>query len=224
MILKVKDSTCVTEQYSCQSGFCISERELKLFEEIDLFGSGGFDVYGYIDQVFGKSESWVVLHNCKFEYNKKPAVFDHLVINSYLEIFAINSSFFNCDIEVGETGRCLVNCNGKSFQVDSPIKLNEFNIFLLNSYLKHKNLLPKRLGMEMLPTFKNVILLSDKSEIDCKGNFCEGIIVTRVKDFKDVLKKHLTPIKADEKLRSVSHHMSTESIQKFSLDLLKSCE
>jgi hypothetical protein len=119
----------------------------------------------FLDFHLKDSQNWVVIHDLRIEHRGKVAQIDHLVVGRFLYMFVLESKSFSYGIKITPEGEFL-RWNGKGYQgIESPIEQNKRHIFALEQSVKDRDLAPKRLGFSIPITFRNVVLISPKSQI-----------------------------------------------------------
>ncbi len=138
------------------------ERELKAIRTGVL---GEEDGAYYINFFFGESKNWAVIHDLRIEYGGQTAQIDHLLMNRMFDIYVLESKNYSYKVTITPEGEWKVHSGGHYYGVPSPIEQNKRHIHLLERFFKAKEILPKRMGIGILPRLKNFILLSPKSII-----------------------------------------------------------
>lgn len=170
MILKKMDSKQeeIAELTALLKGRLISyqrfliERELKA---IRSGVSGEKDSAYYIDFYFGDSRNWAVIHDLRLEHKGQVAQIDHLLINRFFDMYVLESKNFSYKLKITPEGEFQTYYGKEYIGIPSPIEQNKRHIHILDLFLKHHDILPKRIGISIRPKFKNLILVSPKSII-----------------------------------------------------------
>lgn len=119
-----------------------------------------------IDFYFGKSENWMVIHDLRLECDGRVAQIDHLLISRFLECYVIETKNYSASIEISEKGEFTRIDDTRTFGIASPIEQNNKHIKVLRSMFgKLADKLPKRMGIKLIPEFRNVILFSKTAQI-----------------------------------------------------------
>lgn len=119
----------------------------------------------FLDFHLKDSKNWVVIHDLRIEHRGKVAQIDHLVIGRFLYMFVLESKSFSYGLKITPEGEFL-RWNGKAYQgIESPIEQNNRHIFALEQSVKDRSLAPKRLGLSIPITYRNVVLISPNSQI-----------------------------------------------------------
>ncbi|HXX82212.1 MAG TPA: NERD domain-containing protein [Thermodesulfovibrionales bacterium] len=140
----------------------LMERELKLLKSGE---KGEKDSTYYIDFDFGSSQNWAVIHDLRLEFEDKVAQIDHLLISRFFEFYVLETKSFSYALKITNDGEFLASYNNKYYGIPSPIEQNRRHIVLLEKVIKARNIMPTRLGIQMLPAFKSYILVSPQSRV-----------------------------------------------------------
>ena len=138
------------------------ERELRA---IRSGVSGEKDSAYYIDFYFGNSKNWAVIHDLRLEHKGQVAQIDHLLINRFFDIYALESKNYSYKLKISPEGEFETYYSKEYFGIPSPIEQNKRHIYFLDLFLKQRDVLPKRMGISIRPRFKSLILVSPKSII-----------------------------------------------------------
>jgi hypothetical protein len=138
------------------------ERELKA---IRSGVSGEKDSAYYIDFYFGNSKNWAVIHDLRLEHRGQVAQIDHLLINRFFDVYVLESKNYSYKLKITPEGEFQTYYGKDYVGIPSPIEQNKRHIHLLDRFLKHHDILPKRIGISIRPKFKSLILVSPKSII-----------------------------------------------------------
>ncbi len=167
MIIKKMDSKQeeIAELTALLKGKLIPYQRFLIERELKTVRSG---VYGeedsayYIDFYFGNSRNWAVIHDLRLEHKGQVAQIDHLLINRMFDIYVLESKNYSYKLKISPEGEFQVYYGKEYIGIPSPIEQNKRHIHLLDLFLKHRNILPKRMGISIRPRFKNLILVSPK--------------------------------------------------------------
>lgn len=124
----------------------------------------------HLDFFFKESQDWAVLHDLRLEIGEQVAQIDHLLIGRQLDIYVIESRYYNSDVKIDESGAFHCMVNKKPVMVASPIARNQRYVEFLQQYLRQNGLLPSRLGLTIKPRFHSVVLLSPTSRVTLLGH------------------------------------------------------
>lgn len=119
----------------------------------------------YLNFDFGASPNWAVLHDVRLEEDGQVAQIDHLLINRFLEFYVLESKNFAYGVKIDENGEFLAFYNRHYQGIPSPIEQNRRHIVVLEKCFKNHDIMPKRLGINIKPTFINYVLMSPSSRI-----------------------------------------------------------
>lgn len=110
---------------------------------------------------------WFVIHDLRLEIDGLVAQIDHLLINRYLEVNVCESKHFSEGVAINDHGEFTAFFGGKPYGVPSPIEQNRRHIAILERLFKSGAIrLPTRLGITLQPTFKNLVLVSQRARIN----------------------------------------------------------
>lgn len=137
----------------------------------------------HLDFYFKESRDWVVLHDLRLEMGENVAQIDHLLINRQLDIYVVESRFYNSDIKIDDKGDFHCLYNKKPVIMSSPVARNLRHIDFLHQYLGQNGLLPTRLGLTIKPRYHNIVLVSPTSRVtrpnDAGDSFPEVVAADR---------------------------------------------
>lgn len=137
-----------------------------------------------IDFYFGKSKNWVVIHDLRLECEGRDAQIDHLLISRFLECYVVETKNYSASIEISEKGEFTRIDDTRSFGIASPIEQNNKHIDVLRSmFEKLADKLPKRIGIKLMPEFRNVVLFSKTAQIKRPVKF-DTSAVMKAEQFK----------------------------------------
>jgi hypothetical protein len=111
------------------------------------------------------SKNWMVLHDLRIEHRGKVAQIDHLVINRFLYVYVLESKSFAYGVKITPEGEFLRWDRKEYHGIESPIEQNKRHIFALEQSVKDRDLAPNRLGFSIPVTYRNVVMISPKSQI-----------------------------------------------------------
>ena len=170
MIIKKMDSKQeeITELTALLKGRLTSNQRFVIERELKTIKSGVSGEKGsayYIDFYFENSKNWAVIHDLRLEHRGKVAQIDHLLINRFFDMYVLESKNYSHRLKITPEGEFQIYYGKEYIGIPSPIEQNKRHIHLLGLFLKHHNILPKRVGISIRPRFKNLILVSPKSVI-----------------------------------------------------------
>jgi hypothetical protein len=172
MIIKKMDSKQeeIAELMALLKGRLTSNQRFLIGRELKTIKSGVSgekDSAYYMDFYFGNSKNWAVIHDLRLEHRGQVAQIDHLLINRFFDMYVLESKNYSHShrLKITPEGEFQIYYGKEYTGIPSPIEQNKRHIHLLGLFLKHHNILPKRVGISIRPRFKNLILLSPKSII-----------------------------------------------------------
>jgi hypothetical protein len=118
-----------------------------------------------LDFHFGPSKNMMVLHDLRLELNGRVAQIDHILINRLCEVYVLETKSFSSGLLINELGEFSTTFDGRKVGIPSPIEQNERHITVLRDAFKQIGL-PKRLGINIPPSFHPVILVSQNAVIE----------------------------------------------------------
>ncbi len=139
------------------------ERELKA-KKGGIYGEE--DSAYYINFYFGNSRNWAVIHDLRLEHKRQVAQIDHLLINRVFDIYVLESKNYSYKLKISPEGEFQAYYGREYIGIPSPVEQNKRHIHLLDLFLKHHDILPKRMGISIRPRFKNLVLVSPKAIIN----------------------------------------------------------
>jgi len=119
----------------------------------------------YLDFSFKPSKNWALIHDLRLEHEGFVAQIDHLLIGRMLDLYVIESKNYNQGVAISDEGDFSYFYGKRPIPIESPIAQNERHIRLLDRYLTENNLLPRRLGVTLRPSYKNIVLISPASRL-----------------------------------------------------------
>lgn len=119
----------------------------------------------YLDFEFKNSKNWALIHDLRLEHEGDVAQIDHLLIGRMMDIYVIETKNFNQGVVISDDGDFSYFYKNKPYSIQSPIAQNERHIRFLKRFLNNSDLLPKRLGVTLQPSYKNIVLISPNSRL-----------------------------------------------------------
>jgi hypothetical protein len=138
------------------------EREFRFMKSGDR---GENDSSYYIDYYYTSSKNWAVIHDFRLEHDKRVAQIDHLLINRFLDIYVLESKNFSYGLKITDDGQFLIINNNDYIAIESPLEQNKRHVALIEKFIEEKDIVPKRLGLTISPSFKSYVLISPKSRL-----------------------------------------------------------
>ena len=218
MLIKKRDSkqadideltTLLSLPLSAEKKFLI-ERELRFIKSGD---QGETDAAYFIDFHFGSGKNWAVIHDLRLEHQGRVAQIDHVLINRFLEVYLLESKNFSYGVKITDVGEFLVYYN-KYFSIESPIEQNKRHLIVLEDIFKKYDIMPKRLGITMIPTFRSYILVSTKSRVmrPPKEHFDTSMVI-KADTLRTQIDKEFDNMGALSVLATASKMVSRETIK-----------
>lgn len=169
----------------------------------------------YLNFQFKDSKNWALIHDLRIEHSGHVAQIDHLLIGRMMDVYVIESKNFSSGVEVSDDGDFSYLYKNKPYAIPSPVAQNERHIHLLNRFLTENSLLPKRLGVQLKPNYRNIVLISPESNLakPKKGLFNSSAVMKGDKFFS-FFKKDLESDSLNS-LISISKVISSESLRGF---------
>ena len=221
MIIKNKDNNQDSIDYlSDLLERDFSDEKKSLIErEIKSLYSGSSDketASCFLNVEFKQSNNWILIHDLRLDLNGEVAQIDHLLIGRAMDVFVIDSKNYTYDVLISENGDFSYFYNDSPYPIPSPIEQNQQLIKLLDKFLIENELLPKRLGMTLNPNYKNIVLLSPKSQLTkpLKGIYdCSAVMKTD--KFSERFTDGLDSDDALDDMTSIAKVVSKDSLQRF---------
>ena len=165
------------------------ERALHTVKSGDL---GETDAAYFIDFHFASSKNWAVIHDLRLEHLDLVAQIDHLLINRFFDIYLLETKNFSYGVKITDTGEFLRIDGNKYSAIESPIEQNKRHQIVIEKVIKKYDLMPKRLGMAITPSFCNYVLVSPKSRVirPAKGRFDTSMVI-KADTLRDAIDKRV---------------------------------
>jgi hypothetical protein len=126
---------------------------------------GESDSAYHIDFHYREKPNWAVIHDLRIEYGGNVAQIDHLLITRFLEFYVLESKSYAYGLKITDRGEFMFWDRHRYVAMESPIEQVRRHAIVLEQLLKGEELLPKRLGVAISPTFKPYVLVSPKSSV-----------------------------------------------------------
>ncbi len=227
MIIKKRDSRKddIKKLEKLLSSYNLSAKQKFLIEReiytIKKGEAGEKDSSYYIDFYYGDSKNWTVIHDLRIEFNGKVAQIDHILINRFFDIYVLESKNYNYNLRITELGEFEIKYKNNYIGISSPIEQNKRHIDLLSKFIEAKNILPKRVGINIQPRFFNYILISPKAIIrrpkSKKFNFSN---VIKADMLPSVIMKNSEEINTLDVFKSILKISSFSTVEKFAKELI----
>jgi len=195
----------------------IIERELKCLYSGD---KGEKTSAYYLDFDFKDSKNWALIHDLRFEHNGDVAQIDHLLIGRMMDIYVIETKNFSSGVAISDEGDFSYFYSNKPIPIASPIAQNERHIKLLDRFLSENKLYPKRLGVALKPSYRNIVLISPESRLTKpnKGVFdCSAVM--KSDKFANYFKDDMDSDNTLNSMVSIAKVISKDSLRSFAESL-----
>ena len=140
-----------------------------------------------IDFEYAKSPNWAVIHDLRLEHGGRTAQIDHVLINRWMDVYALETKYFSSGMKITEDGEFLRYDSYKRTYVGmaSPLEQNNRHIQVLKDVLETIDL-PTRLGMRIAPNLQSFVLIAPEARVIRPERFDTSRIIKA-----DQLKKSL---------------------------------
>ena len=188
------------------------ERELKCLYSGD---KGEKSSAYYLEFDFKDAKNWALIHDLRIEHNGQVAQIDHLLIGRMMDCYVIESKNFSSGVSISDEGDFSYFYQNKPCAIPSPIEQNERHIRLLDRFLSDNKLYPTRLGVQLKPNFRNIVLLSPTSNLKKpKKGLYDCSAVMKADKFLRHFNKDVNSDPVNS-LLSITKVMSSESLRGF---------
>jgi hypothetical protein len=196
----------------------------RIYDELSMLRAGikGEQDSAYeIDFYFGKSKNWMVVHDLRLGCDGRVAQIDHLLISRFLVCYVIETKNYSASIEISEKGEFTRIDDTRSFGIASPIEQNNKHIEVIRSvFEKLADKLPKRIGIKLMPEFRNVVLFSKTAQIKRPIKF-DTRAVMKAEQFKSWIDEEMNnPNPSTRDFIQVAKVVSSETITDLGLRLV----
>ncbi len=140
---------------------------------------GNAEAAGLIDSVYSRSPDWAVIHDLYLQHGGRFAQIDHLLINRWMDVYALDSSSFDAGLRITDQGEFQRwNEDFGQFQgIASPIEPIR-RIGLLRDAIA-EIAQPALLGMmRLLPSYQPFVLVSPRARLERSSHFDSSRVVT----------------------------------------------
>jgi hypothetical protein len=171
------------------------------------------DAAYHLDFYFTDTPDWVVIHDLRLEMGDTTAMFDHLLISRGLDIYVIESKYYNNSVRISEDGEFGYYVDNHPVVAPSPAERNRKNIEFLNNYLLKNGLLPTRFGLAIKPNFHNIVLVSPTSSVQLPRRDVDlGYEVVRSDYFLERFSPKLPSGTRPHDFVALARHIPTENL------------
>lgn len=122
----------------------------------------------FIDFELKDSRNYGVLHDLRLEHNERVAQIDHLIIGRCLDIILIESKNIGTAIRTNTEGEFEVRTRYGWKGMSSPVEQSKRHARVLGDLLANLDLLPRRLGLQLRPTFHHWVLVPPECNVTRK--------------------------------------------------------
>lgn len=168
----------------------------------------------FIDFDYGEaSKNWAVIHDLRLEHGGRTAQIDHLLINRFLEIYALETKHFQSGVKITEDGEFLRwNDYRKSYEpMESPIAQNARHISVLRDVCSSVDF-PERLGIRLQPSLHSFVLMSNKAKIYRPKRFDTSSVI-KMDQLKGRIDRDLDNVSVFGAIGKVSKLVSAAAVQ-----------
>lgn len=118
----------------------------------------------HIDFHLKDSRNWMIIHDLRIEWEGRVAQIDHLIINRLLEMYVVESKNLKTKVRYQNGG--WEHMSGKEWVgFPCPLDQNRRHILVLKKLVEDKQLAPTRLGVNLSPTYINVVVVNPACSI-----------------------------------------------------------
>jgi len=194
------------------------EREIKTLKAGDR---GEQDSAYYIDFYYKDSKNWAIIHDLRIECGGNVAQIDHLLIDRLFEFYILESKSYAYGVKITDRGEFSFWHKNHYISIPSPIEQNKRHILVLEELLKREDILPKRLGISIRPTYKSYVLISPKSNVirPSGKEFNTDMVIKSDELFRQI-QKETDQFNATDALNVMIKLISTETLIEFSERLI----
>ena len=129
-----------------------------------------------IDFHFASRDDWAVIHDLRIEWRGRVAQIDHLLINRLLHVWLCESKHFSEGVAINEHGEFTAFLAGRPKGIESPIEQNHRHTRVLETVLGSSICpVPSRLGIELRPEIRSLVLVSPKARISRPKTLFAGL-------------------------------------------------
>ncbi|WP_018234388.1 nuclease-related domain-containing protein [Thioalkalivibrio thiocyanodenitrificans] len=167
---------------------------------------------------YGASKNWMIIHDLRLEHENLVAQIDHLIINRFLDIVVCESKSFSEGIEINERGEYAALYRNTPRGIPSPFEQNGKHIEVLRAAFKSGLVrLPRRLGLSIQPSYRNLILISKYAQINRPSTDIPDLdSLIKVDQMKPWLEKMLD---SDNNPLTLGKVVSTDTVEMFARSL-----
>ena len=121
-----------------------------------------------IDQQFGDSDEWAVLHDLRLRVQGHAVQINHVLINTSLSVVCLDTRYLGVGLDISENGLCQIVGSKPRRTVASPVNKMAKDLRMFETLLNSSGLLPRRLGMAQRAAFKGYVLTCPSQRLAVK--------------------------------------------------------
>lgn len=165
MVIKEKcplDSDCRRlEELLVEEALTARQRQLIRDEISNLRAGerGEREAAYFIDFELRDSKNYAVLHDLRIEHKGRVAQIDHLIVGRLANAILIESKNISTGLRTNERGEFEVKTRFGWKGMASPVEQNKRHVDVLREFLEASEILPKRLGFQLMPEFYHWVLV-----------------------------------------------------------------
>lgn len=173
----------------------------------------------FIDFDYARNPNWAVIHDLRLEHAGRVAQIDHVLINRFMEVYALETKYFNSGVKITEEGEFLRwnDWKRRYEPMDSPLAQNERHISVLRDAFDTLPL-PERLGLRLKPSFVSFVLVSNKAKIIRPDRFDTRQVI-KADQLKSRIDRDLDQVNVLGALALTSKLVSAETVEKLARGL-----
>lgn len=175
----------------------------------------------FIDFDYARNPNWAVIHDLRLEHAGRVAQIDHVLINRFMEVYALETKYFNSGVKITDEGEFLRwNDWKKRYEpMESPLAQNERHISVLRDVCDTLPL-PERLGLRLKPSFVSFVLVSNKAKI-MRPKCFDTAQVIKADQLKSRIERDLDQVNMLGALALTSKLVSAETVEKLARGLAR---
>jgi hypothetical protein len=113
----------------------------------------------FIDFELRDSKNYAVLHDLRIEHEGRVAQIDHLIIGRMANAILIESKNISTALRTNGRGEFEVKTRFGWKGMASPVEQNKRHVAVLREFLKASEIVPKRIGFQLMPEFYHWVLV-----------------------------------------------------------------
>ena len=223
MLIKLKDDVQPTldvlEGFLARKNLSGKQREW-IEAELDNVRAGARgekEAAYHIDFKLEDAKNYAVIHDLRLEHEGRVAQIDHLVIGRRFDLFVIESKSVKTALRVNQDGEFEVKTRWGWKGMASPVEQNKRHIQVLSDLISQEKLTPTRLGLQILPTYRNWVLIPPECNLFKKKTV--DVTILKMDMFDRGLEEHINDSSFSEVL-SLAKVCSSETVMEFARKLV----